>query len=136
MMGSIRRHHLKGATAMLFGTRSLCFFFGGIVPPAITARPTVFRVQLSRVRKTPDEGRFPRKQDGRGYAENTRTRAERTQRASNVEGTSSPRNAEFEQDWQLTCSGFQRQTVIGQFYQLDRLVIEAGISVCDWAYLQ
>ena len=25
----------------------------------------------------------------------------------------------------------QRQTVIGQFYQLDRLVVEGGISVCD-----
>ena len=26
--------------------------------------------------------------------------------------------------------GLQRQTVIGQFYQLDRLVVEGGLSVC------
>lgn len=26
----------------------------------------------------------------------------------------------------------QRQTVISQFYQLDRLVVEGGLSVCDF----
>lgn len=28
----------------------------------------------------------------------------------------------------------QRQTVVGQFYQLDRLVVEGGISVCTHLY--
>jgi hypothetical protein len=28
----------------------------------------------------------------------------------------------------------QRQTVIGQFYQLDRLVVEGGTSVCTCIY--
>lgn len=33
-------------------------------------------------------------------------------------------------DYLLTVVFFQRQTVVSQFYQLDRLVVEGGISVC------
>jgi hypothetical protein len=32
---------------------------------------------------------------------------------------------------QLICSSTQRQTVVSQFYQLDRLVVEGGKTVCE-----
>lgn len=32
--------------------------------------------------------------------------------------------------WSCSVCAVQRQTVISQFYQMDRLVVEGGISVC------
>jgi hypothetical protein len=98
------------------------------VSPAITARPAVLRLQLPRVCEAANEGCVPRKQGRAGPAEGPGTRPEGTEGASSAEGMGLLPPAELASRRDAD-SCVQRQTVIGQFYQLDRLVVETGISV-------
>lgn len=99
------------------------------VPAAITARPAVFCLQFPGVCEATNEGCVSRTSDRERSAEDTRIDSTWAERATSIKGVFFGRSvgtlARFGADrW------MQRQTVIGQFYQLDRLVVEAGLSVC------
>ena len=104
----------------------------GPVPPIITAGRSVCRLQLPRVRQAPNERCFPREQERAGFAPDPGVGTEGSQGAAGLEGahgyaTDPAETAVRELTWRPA----QRQTVISQFYQLDRLVVEGGISVRD-----
>lgn len=114
-----------------------------VVSPIITARLQVRRIQLQRIRQEENDGRFPRTQERGGPEAGTGLDTKGIERAADDEGTGEPHSIRSarcrgsaldlwvllrdETNWFLCV---QRQTIVSQFYQIDRLVVEGGISVC------
>lgn len=94
----------------------------------------VCRLQLPGVRQAPHEGCLPGKQECRRSAAGTGAGAEGSEGFANAQGALLPSacarmySAERPADGGIRSA--QRQTVISQFYQINRLVVEGGISVC------
>jgi hypothetical protein len=92
------------------------------IPFASPHIPTVCRIQLQRIRQAKDKRCIPGTQHRKRCAENTRVDAEGIERVASVEGASLTMDGRGESKLII----LQRQTVVSQFFQLDRLVVEGG----------
>ena len=115
----------------------------GTVSPINTSRRTIQRLQYSRVRKATDTRCVPRTPEGRGFEANSRSDTEGIERTAHDEGegrdhlrrteaTAAGPRACFSLMLQHADKPLQRQSVVSQFFELDRLVVETNISVREW----
>lgn len=115
------------------------------VPPAPAAGRTVCLVQFQRIRKEEDTGRFSREQEYRGLEADTGVVTEGLEGATNAEGAINTSLLVLfagldSSAWTCLLSiaqvryeaniFLQRQTVVSQFFEMDKLVVEGGLSVC------